>query len=106
MKTIKEAGLESANDFLLDYGGNRDEIEYWVGDVGFSSGVAWAERWVPVEEEMPEDGMLVLAMRENHGDRFYGLVRAYRGHLPTIRCSKGEGDVWHLPTHWRPVKHK
>lgn len=109
MKTIKEAGLECANEFLLDYGGNRDEIEYWVGDVGFSSGVAWAERWISIEEELPEPEEIILIEYSYRGrENISTAVRKEDKENGDCYVTT-DGGIMIYPdeiTHWRPVKHK
>lgn len=109
MKTIKEAGLECANDFLLDYGGNRDEIEYWVGDVGFSSGVAWAERWIPVTESLPEYKVTILIKHNYRGREIISTAIRQEDEDGYEFYTTIDGKIIAYPyevTHWRPIEHK
>lgn len=112
METIKEAGLECANDFLLDYGGNKDEIEYWVGDVGFSSGVAWAERWIPVTEAHPEPYLTILVkgttIHSSGVDIHITTCAwlAYDDDMKPIFTIQGSNEIINNVTHWRPIEHK
>ncbi len=70
---------------------------------GFIQGVAWAERWIPVEEELPDNQDIVLVKTDK------GCVStAYlHGKKSGFICYGQEayndfGEV----THWRPIEHK
>lgn len=70
---------------------------------GFSEGIAWAERWIPVERELPDNQDIVLVKTDK------GCVStAYlHGKKSGFICYGQEayndfGEV----THWRPVEHK
>lgn len=105
METIKEA-IETKIPDALD----PDEIlparaGYLVQleRTGFISGVAWAERWIPVEEELPDNQDIVLVKTDK------GCVStAYlHGKKSGFICYGQEayndfGEV----THWRPIEHK
>lgn len=69
----------------------------------FTHGVAWAERWIPVEEELPDNQDIVLVKTDK------GCVStAYlHGKKSGFICYGQEayndfGEV----THWRPIKHQ
>lgn len=112
MKTIKEAGLECANDFLLEYGGSRDEIEYLVGDVGFSSGVAWAERWISIDTETPEPYLKVLVkgtIIHSSGTEIPITTRAwlaYDDDLKPFFTIEGTNKIINNVTSWRLIEHE
>ena len=60
----------------------------------FLAGVAWADRWIPVGEELPEKGALSL-VRDNRN---------------VIELAVWNGDEWQCEkikyvTHWRPIEH-
>lgn len=68
---------------------------------GFINGVRYAERWISVEEEMPEDGIYVLTKRKREDNFEYIFLN---------KTTNGKWD-WNAPdtsrtTHWRPVEHK
>lgn len=113
METIKEAGLECANDFWHDcmeqHHGYKDEIEYLVGDVGFSSGVVWAERWIPIEEEMPEPEEIILIEYSYRGrENISTAVRKEDNEKGDCYVTT-DGGIMIYPdeiTHWRPIEHK
>ena len=101
MKTAEEAAIEYAknvkylSDFIHD-GPSAKE--------GFLSGVAFAEEWISVEDELPERGIVVLAKcgktywiadLQPHGK---GLT------LYSIRGSRYSEEF--EATHWRPINRK
>lgn len=53
MKTIEEASIECANMYLQGYRDSYPADENDFIDV-FESGVEFAQRWIPIEEELPE----------------------------------------------------
>ena len=59
MKTIEEA----AKDFN-DSHVNGHHPQKWVSDI-FKAGVEFAQRWIPVDEELPEKFKLVIVKLEN-----------------------------------------
>lgn len=105
METIKEA-IETmipdaldADEILPARAGYLVQLE----KTGFIRGVAWAERWIPVEEELPDNQDIVLVKTDK------GCVStAYlHGKKSGFICYGQEayndfGEV----THWRPIEHK
>lgn len=87
MKTIEEA----ASECYQNSGGDINH-EYFK-DI-FKSGVEFAQRWIPVEEELPEKGDEVLTKTS---DEWYRLITfgsvGYKGFPSQV-------------THWRPIEHK
>lgn len=70
---------------------------------GFSEGIAWAEQWIPVDEELPPNQDIVLVKTDK------GCVStAYlHGKKSGFICYGQEayndfGEV----THWRPIEHQ
>lgn len=105
METIKEAIETMIPDALDPYEILPARAGYLVQleRTGFISGVAWAERWIPVEEELPDNQDIVLVKTDK------GCVStAYlHGKKSGFICYGQEayndfGEV----THWRPVEHK
>ena len=105
METIKEA----IEEHIL-FPPNPDEVFeateqflYGLQVAGFIQGVVWAERWIPVGEELPDNQDIVLVKTDK------GCVStAYlHGKKSGFICYGQEayndfGEV----THWRPVEHK
>lgn len=105
METIKEA----IEEHIL-FPPNPDEVFeateqflYGLQVTGFIQGVVWSERWIPVEEELPDNQDIVLVKTDK------GCVStAYlHGKKSGFICYGQEayndfGEV----THWRPVEHK
>ena len=62
MKTIEEAALEYAIQRQVD----AEELKY-IGryQQSFKAGVEFAQRWISVEEELPEKFKQVIAKLEN-----------------------------------------
>ena len=63
MKTIEEAATDFSKDIRENSltGNNAGKQQYQVGrKIGFNAGVEFAQRWIPVEEELPESGNNVL----------------------------------------------
>ena len=90
MKTIEEAAKE------------YEKIHYYVDEKeAFKSGADFAQRWISVEEEMPENSDVVLIKEET-------LVNAITGYFSTYYKSwisyPFNKDV--KVTHWRPIEIK
>ena len=64
MKTIEEAAIECANTYVKGY---RDFYPSNEGDFidVFETGVEFAQRWIPIEEELPEKSKQVIVKLEN-----------------------------------------
>ena len=102
MKTIEQA---------LDEAYNNAGSNAYFGN-GFRAGVEFAQRWIPVEEELPDIGEEVLVKRElRQGDtwvqRFCSVSTrlAPSGEWEDVKWS----DVGHtrgIVTHWRPIELK
>ena len=101
MKTIEEA-----------------EKEVWVKDLDvtdfFRSGVEFAQRWIPVEEELPEIGKEVLIKVNdltcsNHpnGVLMLDYVVSISHNKKGFRCEVDySGKTKEKVTHWRPIELK
>lgn len=72
----------------------------------FTHGVKWAERWIPVEEELPPIGkdvtVLLKGKDENGKDTFN--VHTF-DEIVSYKRLKGWFDFYGF-THWRPIEHK
>lgn len=85
MKTIEEA----AKDFN-DSHVNGHHPQKWVSDI-FKAGVEFAQRWIPVEEELPEKSKQVIVKLENGW------------HTCTWITEDGTFAFNVKPTHWRYI---
>ena len=109
METIYDAGrrvFEAARWDALQVGNTYDCIEM------FEAGVEFAQRWIPVEEELPEVGTMVLTkMEKRHGDtwveHFYSIVTRMTpsGEWEDVKWSD-VGFNRGIVTHWRPIELK
>ena len=90
MKTIKEAAHEYFRRAGL-------HLEPAGSECGFVAGVEFAQRWTPVEEELPNEMECVLLKSEYLGSINYDVGFLMRGKFKT---KNGK------PTHWRPVNLK
>lgn len=79
MKTIKEEAKEYISEF---------------GDDAFMAGAEFAQRWIPVEEELPPPYTFILC-KCSLGDYY-------------ISCSNAKGEIisskGETITHWRPIE--
>ena len=91
MKTIEQAAKEFRAEFMAD-GSHLERCS----DVSFKAGVEFAQRWIPVEEELPEENEVVLVKGV-----IYSLALYKGGKFNPDFMLKHE-DV----THWRPIKLK
>lgn len=100
METIKEAATINAWGSLTILSANAVKNAKYKG---FIDGVAWAERWIPVEEELPDNQDIVLVKTDK------GCVStAYlHGKESGFICYGQEAynDLGEV-THWRPIEHQ
>lgn len=105
MKTIDEA----AKDYVKDFGGNpelslSEIIEYAIED--FKAGAEFAQRWIPVDDELPEkDGMYLVK------SNYDGIVcRPFNSYYNCWDQEDGDDfyseSVGGKVTHWRPIELK
>ena len=93
MKTIKQAARDFA---LIDL--NIDALT--VGKIeGFKAGVEFAQRWIPVEEELPEENIFVLCINP-----FSAFVACFKGKDKGFRIPNVDEE--YKITHWRPIEYK
>jgi len=94
MKTINEAAKDYASKQWGDYSLKAQERVVTKED--FKAGVKFAERWIPVEEELPETNTHIIAEKDN-GLKL-GLYFNADG-----RFMYGSLDQTSQVTHWRPI---
>ena len=106
MKTIEQASLEYTIHREVD----ANELPY-IGEYqkAFKAGVEFAQRWIPVEEELPEVGEMVLTkMEKRHGDtwvqNYYSTATRLenQGEWQTVNWVDHSISFGHI-THWRYI---
>lgn len=104
MKKVEEAAIEFANDIRENSlsGSNAGKQQYQAGrKIGFKSGVEFAQRWIPVEEELPETNEFyeskICLVKNTYGD-----VDVARYYSNTKLWYLNSSDF--VVTHWRPIE--
>lgn len=99
MKTIssrvleyKESEFKNDKRFAISY---EQQIICCVND--FKAGVEFAQRWIPVEEELPPIGVEVI-VKERFNEYEIYVFNSTRDRL--IKCQDN------CITHWRPINRK
>lgn len=109
MKTIEEAAIECANIYLQGYRDSYQADKNDFVDV-FEAGIEFAQRWIPVEEGLPEVGEMVLTkMEKRHGDtwvqNYYSTATRLenQGEWQTVNWVDHSISFGHI-THWRLIE--
>jgi len=105
MKTIEEASLEnSKNHYIMAF---SEEIHQYA-DIDFRKGVEFAQRWIPVKEDKPQEGELVLTKYDNEVDLCW-----YKNGKFVVKYATEPGlaanfrqKITDVVTHWRPIELK
>ena len=100
MKTIDEEAKEFSNTKWIHSCKLMREVEYDTGRfVGFKAGIKFAQRWIPIEEELPESDGKYLVLRSN-GDwtstYFQKSTNSFANYYSDL----------HYFTHWRQIEIK
>ena len=105
MKTIEEASHEYFRASQLGF-------ENPGSEAGFKAGAEFAQRWISVEDELPEEGVSVL-IKNDFG--YFGINVLENGiwRMCTVEKIAGllnlkeyELENFATPTHWRPIELK
>ena len=103
METIYDAGrrvFEAARWDTLQVGNTDDCIEM------FEAGVQFAQRWIPVEEELPEIGEKVITKMTKDKRTSYGIATRIREEWE-INAHWIDHTFSNMNiTHWRPIELK
>ena len=87
--------MKSINEFKTEliklFGEENEELIRAVAN----STVEFAQRWIPVEEELPEVGMNILANDKDYGMKLYLDLDEIDKHEIEYTCNK-----------WRPIERK
>lgn len=95
MKTIEQASLENSK---LHYCNAFSDELHKDADMDFRAGVEFAQRWIPVTEDIPDEN-------------YKGYVNFKIGNY--VSCKKVDSQIEFLNlidvygfTHWRPIEYK
>ena len=92
MQTVKEAAKENAEKYWVSHSRYKSYI------ASFNAGVEFAQKWIPVEEELPEERVFVLCQNP-----FSAFVASFHGKEKGFRIPNAEGE--YKVTHWRPIEY-
>jgi len=90
MKSIEEASLDNSK---LHYCSAFSEELHIDADIDFRKGIEFAQRWISVKDELPEEGEWVLC-KSHVGDHYIGCSIGDRIRVDNITTI----------THWRPIE--
>ena len=92
MKTIEEAAK--------DYSKSKSSAEVFrcAHETDFKAGVEFVQRWISVEEELPEIGDEIIVKLKEHPLKKY---QAW-----SIECRRDIEIIPVFATHWRPIELK
>ena len=92
MKTIEEAAK--------DYSKSKSSAEVFrcAHETDFKAGVEFAQRWISVEDELPEIGDEIIVKLKEHPLKKY---QAW-----SIECRRDIEIIPVFATHWRPIELK
>ena len=107
MKTIEEAAIECANIYLQGYRDSYPADENDFIDV-FESGVEFAQRWIPIEEELPEVGEIVLVKTKINKVATCEMYipKDYLGNILGEKEWAASYNFKQAITHWRSINLK
>ena len=97
MKTIKEAAVDYAEETKDTSNG----MFYADCQDSFKSGVQFAQRWIPVEEELPETNEFCESKKCIVKNATYNCVDIARYYSNTNMWYFDSTDF--IVTHWRPI---
>lgn len=124
MKTIEQASLENSK---LHYTMAFSEELHKDADIDFRNGVEFAQRWIPVDEELPEIGLDVILLSKKwitkHNKKgirigFIDSIGIWTSASFVVKnyITLTSGNDYHSfkdtkkedqkPTHWRPIQLK
>lgn len=104
MKTIEEAAQDFSEDIREKSlsGNNAGKDQYKAGrKIGFKAGVKFAQRWIPVEEELPETNEFEESKICLLKGKFGIDIGRYYSYSKNWWLASGSFQV----THWRLVEH-
>jgi len=102
MKTIDEAAKNSF-DRISIYGADTNEEDF---KGGFRIGVEFAQRWIPIEEELPIKQGCYLVKCKNSFPKNCDVVVAEFYEDNHVFYSESSDYPIKDATHWRPIERK
>lgn len=109
MKTIEQASLENSK---LHYCNAFSDELHKDADMDFRAGVEFAQRWIPVEEELPvfdkteyPTGNYKIYFVKILTGSMSPILKYDAAHLVNDKRWSCESD-WNIVTHWRPIEYK
>ena len=101
MKTIEEASVEYSKEQY-----DHDPIMRFQCETHFEAGIEFAQRRIPVEEELPEIGEKVIAKMTKDKRTSYGIATRIREEWEINAHWIGHTFSHMNITHWRPINLK
>ena len=98
MTSIEDAAEASWDELISDNISIHDCLAERLYSVGFKEGVKFAQQWISVEDELPEDNKLVI-FKDNVDTIFLGYIDNRYWYEKREYCDQ---DVDYV-THWRPI---
>lgn len=86
MKTIEEKSFEYKENVDLSNICDTKDVRFEIQDA-FTAGVDFAQRWIPIEEELPEIGEKVITKMTKDKRTSYGIATRIR-------------EEWEINSHW------
>ena len=74
------------------------EKSVWACPISFKAGVEFAQRWISVEDELPEIGDEIIVKLKEH------TLKKYQAW--SIECRRDIEIIPVFATHWRPIELK
>lgn len=101
MKTIKEAAGDS---YTIEVHDNKCNAGITFAKSMFKCGVEFAQRWIPVEEELPVPDTLIL-VKTALGDVYTVFRRLPLFYMSNVGSRFNKVEITGV-THWRPIELK
>ena len=102
MKTIEEAAKEYAEklNYSMEAKHNMCPMDF---EISFKKGIAFAEKWISVEDELPENDNIIL-VKTNLGCVATAYLHGKKSGFIVYgdEAYKEFGNI----THWRPINRK
>lgn len=110
MKTIEEAAKEHQYPYNSKFGIWAIEIKH-ISRVSFKKGAEFAQRWIPVEEELPPCSYVDILIKGIDDRGIDGIVDIGYMHgsidgKPSANNFISMAGVLIKVTHWRPIELK
>ena len=106
--------METIEERAKEYSKSKSSAEVFrcAHETDFKAGVEFAQRWISVEDELPQEGVSVLI---KNGFGYFGINVLENGiwRMCTVEKIAGllnlkeyELEKFATPTHWRPIELK